>query len=61
MFHFFRINQNKKMCNDYSNLQNMLDYKNNEIDILRKDIAVLIDDNNILKQEKSKLELNVNR
>lgn len=45
------------MCNDYANLQSILDKKNNEVDILRSDIAGLIQENNILKQEKNKAEL----
>lgn len=44
------------MCNDYANLQSILDKKNNEIDILRSDISGLIQENNILKQEKNKAD-----
>ena len=47
------------MCNDYANLQSILDKKHNEIDILRSDIASLLQENNIVKQEKNKAELTV--
>ncbi len=47
------------MCNDYSNLQKIVNKKHDEIDVLRSDIANLIEENNILKQDKNKLELNV--
>jgi len=47
------------MCNDFANLQNILDKRNDEINILRSDIANLIEENNMHKQDKSKLELNV--
>lgn len=47
------------MYNDYANLQSILDKKHNEVDILRSDIASLIQENNILKQEKIKADITV--
>lgn len=45
------------MCIDFNNIQNILENKNNEINILRSDVSGLVQDNNFLKQEKNKLEL----
>jgi regulator of replication initiation timing len=42
------------------NIQNIIDKKTKEIDILRSDIATFIQENNMLKQEKNKAEIIVN-
>ena len=54
-----RITQNKKLCNDFADLQNILDNKNKESDIFRKDIINLVEENNTLNKEKNRLELTV--
>lgn len=54
-----RIFQNKQMCQDINNLQDVVDKRNNEINMLRNDISNLIEDNEMLKKEAKKLELTV--
>jgi len=41
------------------NLQSILDKKHNEVDIIRSDLAALLQDNNLLKQEKNKADITV--
>lgn len=56
---FNRVLQNKQLYGDYTNLQNILDEKNNEIQILCSDLDRVIQDNTLLKQEKNKQDKNV--
>lgn len=56
-----KMHQNKKLCNDFNALQNLLDERNNEIEMLRNDISTLINENNYLKQDKNKIESHVNK
>jgi len=54
-----RISKNKKLSNDFADLQVILDSKNKELDLLRHDIANLVEDNNFILQEKNRLEIAV--
>lgn len=56
-----RIHQNKKLCNDYNSLQNILDERNTEIEMLRNDITTLLNENNFIKQDKDKVESHVRK
>lgn len=48
------------MCNDYANIQIILEEKNTELNILSSDISNLLEDNRLLKKDKNQLELTVN-
>ncbi len=56
-----RVAQNKKLCNDYADLQDILDNKNKELDILRNENTNLFEDNKILNKEKNRLEQTVKK
>lgn len=53
------MHQNKKLCNDFNSLQDVLEERNSEIEMLRNDITSLINETNYLKQDKEKLENHV--
>lgn len=48
------------MCNDFADIQDILESKNKDIDVLRHDISNMLEDNDTLKREKNRLEMNVN-